>query len=73
MPRGAFYAFPSIKSFGMTSVEAAEHILRTTHVVTSPGSAFGEGGEGFIRICYAAKYEKLREALKRLKREFGEK
>jgi aminotransferase len=73
MPRGAFYAFPSIKGLGMSSTEAAEHILKTTHVVTSPGSAFGEGGEGFIRICYAAKYEKLREALERLKREFGEK
>lgn len=73
MPRGAFYVFPNITGFGMTSEETAEYILEKTHVVTAPGSAFGEGGEGFIRICYAATYEKLAEALERMKKAFGTK
>jgi aminotransferase len=72
-PRGAFYVFPNIKAFGMTSAECAEYILEKTHVVTSPGSAFGEGGEGYIRICYASSYEKLREALARMEKAFGTK
>lgn len=72
-PKGAFYAFPSIKDFGMTSVEAAEYILEKTHVVTAPGSAFGPDGEGYIRICYASKYEDISEALRRMREAFGEK
>ena len=73
LPRGAFYVFANITGFGMSSVEAAEHILEKTHVVTAPGSAFGDGGEGFIRICYASKYEQLQEALARLEAAFGKK
>lgn len=73
LPKGAFYVFANITGFGMTSVEAAEHILEKTHVVTAPGSAFGEGGEGFIRICYASKYEQLQQALARLESAFGKK
>ena len=73
MPKGAFYVFPNIKDFGMTSVECAEYILERTHVVTSPGSAFGPDGEGYIRICYASEYEKLKEAIDRMKYAFGEK
>lgn len=73
MPRGAFYAFPSIKGFNMTSAEAAEYILEKTHVVTAPGSAFGPDGEGFIRICYASKYEDIKEALSRMEKAFGTK
>ena len=73
LPKGAFYVFANITGFGMTSVEAAEHILEKTHVVTAPGSAFGEGGEGYIRICYASKYEQLQQALERLERAFGKK
>ncbi len=73
LPKGAFYAFANITGFGMTSVEAAEHILAKTHVVTAPGSAFGDGGEGYIRICYASKYEQLQEALARLEAAFGKK
>ena len=73
LPKGAFYVFANITGFGMTSVEAAEHILEKTHVVTAPGSAFGDGGEGFIRICYASKYEQLQEALARLEAAFGKK
>lgn len=70
-PKGAFYVFPNITEFGMTSVEAAEHILKETHVVTAPGSAFGDGGEGYIRICYASKYEQIKEALERMEKAFG--
>jgi len=70
-PRGAFYVFPNIMGFNMTSVEAAEYILEKTHVVTSPGSAFGPCGEGYIRICYASKYENICEALKRMEAAFG--
>ena len=73
LPKGAFYVFANITGLGMTSVEAAEHILEKTHVVTAPGSAFGDGGEGFIRICYASKYEQLQEALARLEAAFGKK
>lgn len=72
-PKGAFYVFPNITGFGMSSTEAAEYILEKTHVVTAPGSAFGEGGEGYIRICYAATYEKIEEALERMKKAFGTK
>lgn len=70
-PKGAFYVFPSIKDFHMTSEEAAIHILKETHVVTSPGSAFGPGGEGFLRMCYASKYEDIAEAMDRLRSAFG--
>ena len=72
-PKGAFYVFANITGFGMTSVETAEYILEKTHVVTAPGSAFGDGGEGYIRICYASKYEMLSEALARLEAAFGKK
>ena len=72
-PRGAFYVFPNIKAFGMSSAECAEYILEKTHVVTSPGSAFGPDGEGYIRICYASEYEKLAEALRRMEKAFGTK
>lgn len=70
-PKGAFYVFPNITGFGKNSVEAAEYILEKTHVVTAPGSAFGEGGEGYIRICYASKYEQIKEALERMEKAFG--
>jgi aminotransferase len=73
MPKGAFYVFPSIRDFQMTSREAAEYILEKTHVVTSPGSAFGPHGEGYIRICYASRYEDIEEALRRMKEAFGTK
>ena len=72
-PRGAFYVFPSIKDFGMSSSETAEYILEKTHVVTSPGSAFGPDGEGYIRICYASKYEQIAEAIRRMENAFGTK
>ena len=70
-PKGAFYVFPNITGFGMTSEEAAEYILEKTHVVTAPGNAFGADGEGYIRICYASRYEQIAEALERMKKAFG--
>ena len=72
-PKGAFYVFPNVTAFGMSSAECAEHILERCHVVTSPGSAFGDGGEGYIRICYASKYEDIKEALRRMEEAFGTK
>ncbi len=72
-PKGAFYVFPNITGFGMKSRETAEYILRKTHVVTSPGDAFGPDGEGYIRICYASKYEDIKEALVRMEKAFGKK
>lgn len=70
-PKGAFYVFPNIQQLGMTSDEAAEYILEKTHVVTAPGSAFGPDGEGYLRLCYAADYEKLKEAAARMEQAFG--
>lgn len=72
-PKGAFYVFPNITGFGMSSRETAEYILEKTHVVTSPGDAFGPDGEGYIRICYASKYEDIKEALRRMEEAFGKK
>lgn len=72
-PKGAFYVFPNITGFGMSSRETAEYILEKTHVVTSPGDAFGPNGEGYIRICYASKYEDIKEALNRMEKAFGTK
>lgn len=72
-PKGAFYVFPNITGFGMSSNEAAEYILEKAHVVTAPGSAFGPDGEGYIRICYASKYEDIQEALRRMEAAFGRK
>jgi aminotransferase len=65
-PKGAFYVFPNIKAFGMTSEGFAEFIAKEAGVLTVPGSAFGSCGEGYIRISYAAAYEKLEEALDRI-------
>ncbi len=72
-PKGAFYVFPNVTGFGMSSRETAEYILEKTHVVTSPGDAFGPDGEGYIRICYASKYEDIKEALRRMEEAFGTK
>ncbi len=67
-PRGAFYAFPSIKSTGMTSEEFAERLLMKEKVAVVPGSAFGEWGEGYVRCCYATSLADIEEALTRIKR-----
>lgn len=67
-PNGAFYVFPCIKEFGMTSEEFATKFLEYEHVAAVPGTAFGESGEGFLRISYAYSLDTLKIAMERLKR-----
>lgn len=67
-PYGAFYIFPCIKEFGMTSEEFATRFLNEEKVAVVPGTAFGECGEGFLRISYAYSLNSLKEALDRLER-----
>lgn len=67
-PFGAFYVFPCIKEFGMTSEEFAEKLLQEERVAVVPGSAFGDCGEGYLRISYAYSLDDLKIALDRLKR-----
>lgn len=70
-PFGAFYIFPCIKEFGMTSDEFANRFLQEEKVAVVPGSAFGDCGEGFIRISYAYSMERLKEAIGRLEHFVG--
>ena len=65
-PKGAFYAFPSIQSTGMTSDEFCEKLLTSKHVALVPGTAFGASGEGFVRASYCYSHNHLKEALKRI-------
>jgi len=67
-PKGAFYAFPSIKGTGMTSEEFAEKLLVEEKVAVVPGTAFGQCGEGYVRCCYATSLADIEEALSRMKR-----
>jgi len=67
-PRGAFYAFPSIKNTGMTSEEFSEKLLVEEKVAVVHGTAFGQSGEGYIRCCYATSLADIEEALLRMKR-----
>ena len=67
-PYGAFYVFPCIKEFGMTSDEFANRFLEEEKVAVVPGTAFGDCGEGFLRISYAYSLENLKTALERLQR-----
>ncbi len=67
-PRGAFYAFPSIVSTGMSSEEFSERLLVEEKVAVVPGSAFGECGEGYVRCCYATSLSDIEEALFRMRR-----
>lgn len=68
MPRGAFYAFPNISSFGLSSKEFADRLLEEEGIALAWGTSFGEYGEGHIRISYATSLENLKEAVERLKR-----
>ena len=70
-PCGAFYVFPCIKEFGMSSDEFATRLLEEEHVAVVPGSAFGACGEGFVRISYAYSLENLKLAMERLNRFVG--
>jgi len=67
-PRGAFYVFPSIKKFGLKSEEFCEKLLYKEKLAVVPGDAFGESGEGYVRISYAYSMESLENALKRLRK-----
>ena len=66
-PKGAFYVFPNISKFGMTSDEFAQKLLETEKLAVVPGTAFGESGEGFVRISYAYSMEQLKTAMGKLK------
>lgn len=65
-PEGAFYVFPSVREFGLTSDEFCEKLLYEEHTAIVPGSAFGESGEGFARISYAYSVEHINKALEKL-------
>ena len=67
-PEGAFYAFPSIKGTGLSSMEFSKGLLKKEKVAVVPGTAFGPSGEGHIRISYASSLENLREAMVRMER-----
>lgn len=67
-PMGAFYVFPNIRRFGMTSEEFATKLLENQRVAVVPGSAFGECGEGFLRISYAYSIEDLKKALGKIQK-----
>ena len=67
-PHGAFYCFPNIQRFGMSSEEFASRFLQEEKVAVVPGTAFGRCGEGFIRVSYAYSLDNLREALDRMER-----
>jgi aspartate/methionine/tyrosine aminotransferase len=66
LPKGAFYVFPNVKSFGVSSESLAEHLLKEAKVITVPGSGFGAKGEGYLRLSYATSYEQIEEALDRI-------
>jgi aminotransferase len=67
-PRGAFYCFPSVSSTGLSDEAFAEGLLMEEKVAVVPGSAFGQFGVGHVRVCYAAPYEQLEEAVRRMRR-----
>jgi aspartate/methionine/tyrosine aminotransferase len=66
VPRGAFYVFPNVRSFGRSSEELAEHLLMEAGVAVLPGAAFGRNGEGYLRLSYANSMENIQEALTRI-------
>lgn len=68
IPQGAFYVFPSIKQYGLSSVEFCTQLLIKEKVALVPGNAFGEAGEGFVRCSYAYSIDEIKEALLRIKR-----
>jgi aspartate/methionine/tyrosine aminotransferase len=67
-PRGAFYVFPNVKALGRPSKEIATHLLDEAGVAVLGGTAFGEHGEGYLRLSYAASRETIAEALRRIER-----
>ena len=71
LPRGSFYAFPNITASGLTSKEFAVRLLKEEKVACVPGSAFGPGGEGFVRCCFATGLDQIEEACERMRRFVG--
>lgn len=65
-PKGAFYLFPDVSAFGMNSKQFCNKLLDEAKVVCVPGSAFGECGEGFMRVSYTAEKDKLEQAIERI-------
>ena len=72
-PTGAFYMFPDISSTGLTSEEFATQLFQKYNVAVVPGTCFGDGGEGFIRCCYATDINKLKIAMERIADMVGKK
>ncbi len=70
-PGGAFYVFPDIRKFGLSSQEFAMRLLEAEDVAAVPGNAFGDAGEGFLRCCYATSFEELKTAMNRIERFIG--
>ncbi len=68
MPKGAFYAFPSVRKTGLSSTDFARRFLESQRVAVVPGCAFGKSGEGHVRCAYAASYENIAEAMRRIKK-----
>mgnify|MGYP000760579080 FL=1 len=66
LPGGAFYVFPDISKFGLTSKEFATRLLMEKQVAAVPGTAFGASGEGFLRCCYATAFDQIKEACNRM-------
>jgi len=67
MPKGAFYVFPDVRSYGRSSRELADYLLEEAGVALLAGSDFGPGGEGFLRISYATAWEQIREGIERMR------
>jgi aminotransferase len=67
-PKGAFYCFPHVSVTGLDDETFCNRLLQEEHVAIVPGNAFGAGGEGFARSCYATSYDQIEEALKRIER-----
>jgi len=68
LPGGAFYVFPDIRKFGLTSKQFAMRLLEETSVAAVPGDAFGASGEGFLRCCYATSMDQIVEAMNRIEK-----
>lgn len=71
VPKGAFYAFPNVKEFGLASAELASRLLEEAGVAVLPGTDFGKGGEGYLRLCYATSLENIDRGLERLATALG--
>jgi aspartate/methionine/tyrosine aminotransferase len=72
MPRGAFYAFPNVKSFGRPVEELADYLLDKAGVALLPGTSFGANGRGHLRLSYANSIENIEKALERIRQALTE-